>query len=140
MMTHPVSSLLPQLMRVTFLRYAVASVVALAADMGLFMALLAMNWHPAGASATSYAAGIGIHWLISSRLVFVAGARTIGMVRVRQKALFIVSALVGLAITVGIVAAGQGVGIDPRLSKLAAIGASFIATYYLRKTLVFANS
>jgi putative flippase GtrA len=106
--------------------------------MGLFLAFLAAGWLPAAASAASYAAGIVIHWLISSRLVFVEGARTTGIDRVRQKGLFLGSAFAGLAITVAIVAAGDAGGIDARLSKLAAIGVSFVATYILRKTLVFA--
>lgn len=128
---------LRQWLQWTFLRYLGASVVALAGDMGLFLVLLTADWPPAAASATSYAMGIGIHWLISSRLVFVKGACTAGMERVRQKALFLGSALAGLAITVLLVSAGEAAGIDARLSKLTAIAVSFLTTYLLRKTLVF---
>lgn len=137
MMAMPFPSL-RRWMPLTFLRYVGASAIARAGDMGLFLAFLAAGWLPAAASAASYAAGIVIHWLISSRLVFVEGARTTGIDRVRQKGLFLGSAFAGLAITVAIVAAGDAGGIDARLSKLAAIGVSFVATYVLRKTLVFA--
>ena len=129
---------LRKLMQVTFLRYVGASAIALAGDMGLFLLLLAAGWAPALASAASYGAGIVVHWLISSRLVFAEGARTAGLDRVRQKGLFLGSAFAGLAITVAIVWAGDVAGFDPRLSKLAAIGVAFVATYVLRKTLVFA--
>jgi putative flippase GtrA len=127
-----------RLMEVTFLRYVGASAVALAGDMALFNLFLLADWEPAAAAAASYAAGIVIHWLISSRLVFVEGAQTAGMDRVRQKGLFLGSAFVGLGLTVAIVWAGDRAGLDANLAKLAAIGVSFVATYVLRKTLVFA--
>ncbi len=127
-----------RLMEVTFLRYVGASAVALAGDMALFNLFLLADWEPVVAAAASYAAGIVIHWLISSRLVFVEGAQTAGMDRVRQKGLFLGSAFVGLGLTVAIVWAGDRAGLDANLAKLAAIGVSFVATYVLRKTLVFA--
>ena len=132
--------LLVRLHQITYLRYIGASALALAADMGLFLLLLAGGWHAAAASAISYSAGIAVHWLISTRLVFIAGARTQGIERARQKALFLGSALAGLGITVGIVWIGDAFGIDPRLAKLAAIAISFQNTYVLRKTIVFAGS
>lgn len=134
----PVPAFAQRLLQVTFLRYVGASAVALVGDVALFNLLLVSGWWPAVAAAASYAAGIVIHWLISSRLVFVEGARTAGRDRVRQKGLFLGSAFVGLGLTVAIVWAGDAAGIDANLAKLAAIGVSFVATYILRKTLVFA--
>ena len=61
-----------------------------------------------------------------------------GAGRGRQKLLFIGSALVGLALTTLIVAVGEHAGIDPRLAKIVAVGTSFVATYLLRKVVVFA--
>lgn len=130
--------LIARLHQITYLRYIGASAFALAADMGLFLLLLAGGWHSAGAAAISYSAGIAVHWLISTRLVFMAAAQTQGLERARQKALFLGSALAGLGITVGIVWLGDAAGIDPRLAKLAAIAVSFQTTYVLRKTIVFA--
>lgn len=129
-----------RLHRLLYLRYVGASVVALAADMGLFLLLLAAGWSAALASAASYSMGIIVHWLISTRLVFVHAAKTSGLDRARQKALFLGSAFVGLALTVAIVAIGDSWGFDPRLAKMVAIGVSFQTTYVLRKTLVFAGN
>lgn len=129
---------LRKLLQMTFLRYVGASAVALAGDMALFNLFLLAGWSPTAAAAASYAAGIVIHWLISSRLVFVDGARTAGLDRVRQKGLFLGSAFVGLGLTVAIVWAGDRAGLDANLAKLSAIGVSFVATYILRKSLVFA--
>lgn len=129
--------LLDQFLARTFLRYIGASVFALAADMGLFLLLLGAGMPAPAASAVSYTIGIGAHWLVSSRLVFAAGAAPGGAERWRQKFLFLLSAFVGLALTVAIVAGGEMAGLDPRLAKLLAIGVSFVATYVLRKTIVF---
>lgn len=122
----------------TFLRYVGASAFALAADMGLFLLLLEAGMLAPMASAVSYTVGIGAHWLVSSRLVFAAGAAAGGAERWRQKFLFLLSAFVGLALTVAIVTVGEIVHGDPRIAKLLAIGVSFVATYILRKTIVFA--
>lgn len=119
-------------------RYLAASVVALSFDMGSFLMLLALGLAAAPAAALSYALGIGVHWVISSRAVFVQGVAERGPARTRQKALFVASALVGLAITAGIVGLGAALGVDPRLAKLAAVGVSFVATWMLRARIVFA--
>ena len=60
-----------------------------------------------------------------------------GAARTRQKALFVVSALIGLAITTAIVWAGDTAGLDPRLAKLVAVAVSFIVTWLLRSRVVF---
>ena len=119
-------------------RYLAASVVALGFDMGSFLVLLALGLLAAPAAALSYSLGIVVHWFISSRAVFVAGVAERGPARTRQKAMFVASALVGLALTAGIVGLGAAVGIDPRLAKIAAVGVSFVATWLLRARVVFA--
>lgn len=123
---------------IVFLRYIAASALALGIDLGTFLALLALGLPPAAAAAAGYAMGILAHWLVSSRVVFTAGVAADGPRRSRQKALFVGSALAGLALTTAIVGAGTGLGLDPRLAKLAAIGASFILTWLLRERVVFA--
>lgn len=127
-----------RLANATYVRYGVSSVAALAADMGLFMGLLRIGISPVAASATGYAFGILIHWIFSSRLVFPAGTAAAGPARRRQKGLFIGSALVGLALTTGIVALSALLGLMPIMAKLIAIVLSFQATYMLRKAVVFA--
>jgi len=122
---------------VRFLRYLIASAGALAVDMGSFLALLALGVWPAAASAASYSLGILAHWLLSSRTVFADSVAERGPQRNRQKALFVVSALAGLALTTAMVGLGDLAGIDPRLAKLAAIAASFLLTWGLRVRVVF---
>ena len=122
---------------IRLVRYMIASVGALAVDMGSFLALLALGVWPASASALGYSAGIVAHWLISSRAVFADGVAARGLPRTRQKALFVLSALVGLALTSAIVWAGDSAGIDPRGAKLVAIAVSFVATWLLRSNIVF---
>ena len=122
---------------VRFLRYLIASAGALAVDMGSFLALLALGTWPAAASAASYSLGILAHWLLSSRTVFADTVAARGPGRNRQKALFVVSALAGLALTTAIVWLGDGAGMDPRFAKLGAIVASFVLTWVLRVRVVF---
>lgn len=122
----------------TFIRYGLASVIALGSDVGLFLAFLHAGFTPAAASALGYGFGILVHWLISSRLVFAEGAAPRGPDRTRQKGLFIGSALVGLALTTGIVALGSIIGLLPLVAKLIAVVVSFQTTYLLRKAIVFA--
>ena len=85
----------------------------------------------------SYGAGIAAHWLLSSRAVFVGNVAPGGLARTRQKALFVASAMVGLALTIAIVWIGTASGSDPRMAKLAAIVVSFAATWLLRARIVF---
>ncbi len=130
-------ALLNRLFATTPIRYLAASIVALAADMGSFLALLELDVPATPASAASYALGIIVHWIISSRAVFTQSVAKGGRARTKQKAMFVVSAMIGLALTTLIVGAGDAMGIDPRLAKLAAVGASFVATWLLREKLVF---
>lgn len=124
--------------RLVLARYLAASVVALGFDMGGFLVLLALGIAAAPAAALSYGLGIAVHWIISSRAVFTAGVAECGPARTRQKALFVASALIGLALTAGIVGLGAALGLDPRLAKIAAVGVSFAATWLLRARIVFA--
>lgn len=134
-----VTAVLSLLRNVTYLRYILSSAGALAVDMSVFMALFHLGLYPAAASALGYIVGIAAHWLLSSRAVFTETVAADGRQRDRQKALFLGSALAGLAITTSIVWTGDMMGMDPRLAKLAAIAISFQATYLMRKKVVFAG-
>lgn len=123
--------------RVLYARYLLASSVALGADLASFLLLLQMKVPAIPASMAGYIFGLGVHWLLSSRLVFTQETAADAFERMRQKLLFIASALVGLAITAGIVGWGLQRGVDPSLAKLVALGISFQATYILRRTIVF---
>lgn len=134
-----VTAMLSMLRNWTYLRYILSSAGALAVDMSLFMALFHLGVFPAAASAIGYMSGIAAHWLLSSRAVFADNVAQRGRGRDRQKALFLGSALVGLAITTLTVGGGDLAGLDPRLAKLVAIAISFQATYLMRKKVVFAG-
>lgn len=118
-------------------RYLLASMGALAVDMGCFLALLKLEVWPATASAAGYCAGIVAHWLMSSRAVFGNAVAHRGFARTRQKALFVGSALAGLTLTTAIVWIGDRAGVDPRIAKISAIGLSFSLTWLLRSRVVF---
>lgn len=122
---------------VRLVRYLLASVGALAADVACFLALLGLGAAAAPASAAGYCLGIAVHWVLSSRAVFADSVATRGLARTRQKALFVISALIGLALTTLIVWTGARAGLDPRLAKLAAVGASFTVTWLLRSRIIF---
>lgn len=130
--------LLLRLREVTLVRYFGASVGALLIDTGAFLVMLELGMAPAPASALGYALGIAAHWLLSSRAVFAAETAPHGPARHRQKALFLISALVGLGLTVAIVGAGSAAGANPRFAKLIAVAVSFGVTWLLRSRLVFA--
>lgn len=125
-----------RLWQATYLRYVGASGVALGVDMALFLLLTTIHVPAAVAAATGYCAGIAVHWLISSRLVF-TDARAAESDR-RRQALFVASALVGLGVTVGIVGLGALLAVHPVVAKLIAIAVSFQLTYVLRSRIVFA--
>jgi len=121
-----------------YVRYIGASAVSLGVDFAIFMVALSVGVPPALAAACGYIVGIVCHWLISSRMVFVGHVAEDSASRRNQQALFVLSALVGLGITTGIVGIGSRYGLDPRVAKGIAIVVSFQATYLIRKKLVFA--
>lgn len=135
--TDPVMAMLTRLRDMRLVRYLAASAGALAVDMGSFLALLALGAWSAPAAAAGYSLGILAHWLLSSRAVFNDTVAPRGLVRTRQKALFVVSALIGLALTTAVVGLGDLGGLDLRVAKGVAIVASFALTWLLRSRIVF---
>jgi len=121
-----------------YLRYVAASAASLGVDFAIFMLAMSVGVPPALAAACGYIVGIVCHWLISSRMVFIGQVAEDAASRRNQQALFVLSALVGLGITTGIVGLGSHYGLDPRIAKAMAIIVSFQATYVLRKKVVFA--
>lgn len=128
---------LNRLRQIVLARYILASVGALAVDMATFRALLSAGMTPVTTSAIGYSIGIAVHWILSSRKVFADQVAAGGMARTRQKAMFVVSALIGLAVTTMIVGGASAAGLDPSIAKLCAIVVSFTVTWLLRKRVVF---
>ena len=138
-MRAPLTNVINRLRDIRFVRYLLASIGALAVDVGSFLALMAFGLAAAPASAIGYSFGIVAHWLMSSRAVFHDRVASGGATRTQQKALFVISALVGLALTTAIVAAGDALEVDPRLAKIAAIAVSFFVTWLIRSRVVFCS-
>lgn len=130
-------TLFERLINRQFVLYVMASVFALAVDVGSFLGLMALGMLAAPASAIGYSLGILAHWMLSSRTVFQDTVASGGAQRTKQKALFVVSALIGLGLTIGIVGGADLAGADPRLAKLLAIAVSFTATWLIRSNIVF---
>jgi len=120
------------------LRYLLASAFSLGVDFGCFLLLLRLGVAAMPASAAGYMLGIGAHWLVSSRAVFADALAEKGAGRARQQALFVASALVGLAVTALVVGLAAWLGCEPRLAKLLAVALSFLVTWLLRRQVVFA--
>ena len=136
-MNGALASIASKLRDLQFVRYVCASVGALAVDVGSFLGLMALGVAAAPASAIGYSLGILAHWLMSSRAVFQDTVAEGGTARTRQKALFVISALIGLALTTGIVGLGDWSGLDPRIAKGFAIVVSFFVTWLIRSRIVF---
>ena len=136
-MTRFVGTLIAKLSDIRFVRYILDSVGALAVDVATFLAALEMGVAAALASALGYSLGILAHWLMSSRAVFQDKVADKGVARTRQKALFVISALVGLGLTTAIVGAADALGFEPRLAKGVAIIISFFVTWLIRSRIVF---
>ncbi|MCX7284430.1 MAG: GtrA family protein [Novosphingobium sp.] len=131
-------AIVQRIFNLQLVRYGLASIVALAVDTGMFLLLLSfVAASPVIASIGGYACGIVAHWLLSSRTVFAASVASDSRGRNRQKALFLASALLGLALTAVIVGTLDAFGFDVRLAKVVAIVASFAATWLMRERLVF---
>ena len=126
-----------QVLSIRMVRYVFASVAALGCDLAVFFAMLLAGTDPVVAAVIGYSSGILLHWLLSSRMVFAIGVATNGTERIRQKVLFVASALAGLTLTMGIVAVGAELGVAPQIAKAVAIVVSFAATYVLRAGIVF---
>lgn len=120
-----------------YARYLLASGVALTSDMGTYVLLLRLGGSPVSSAVLGYAAGIIVHWLLSTRFVFSRSSSLKGSERWQAKMLFALTAAMGLAVTAGIVALGIQAGLPPIPAKLVAIAVSFNVTYVARRWLVF---
>ncbi|WP_313806406.1 GtrA family protein [Sphingobium sp.] len=122
--------------RLMFARYALVSLCALCADMALFLALCRVGLSPTIAAFAGYMGGLILHWMLSIRFVFVvAGGATHG-----QRVAFVISALLGLGITVIMVTGLCALGIAPAAAKALSIPVSFLTVYAIRRYGIFARA
>ena len=121
-----------------YLRYAGASAVALGCDLAAFGALVFAGMTAAPAAAIGYAAGIVVHWLVSTAFVFADRTAAVGTrERSTQRTAFVLSALFGLVVTWIVVAIATFLGAPALLAKLFAIAASFQSVWLVRRHFVF---
>ena len=119
--------------------YALASVLALTLDFTLFLVLTNAGVQPALGGVLGYAAGTVLHYLLSVRLVFDAGAT--GKLHGRLFAEFAVTGVSGMAMTALVIAAATGpAGLHPLAAKVMAAGVSFLFVFALRRGLVFSRA
>lgn len=120
-----------------FTRYFVASLLALGVDVAvLTLCVGAAKWPADIAAAAGYAAGALVHYGLSRRFVFRAG--WLGDRRSMEFAAFVASGLFGFTVTVWTVHVLAGdLDIPVAAAKTAAVAASFLLVYLLRRSLVF---
>lgn len=124
--------------RLPYLRYVAVSAAALALDVAAVVTLVAGQLPPVAAAGIGYISGLALHWLLSSRLIFADRIRASEGGRRAQLVLFVISALVGLALTMAIVGVGTTLGSPLLVAKGVAIAVAFQSTWLLRRHIVFA--
>jgi len=129
--------LLAHLRDLRFARYVLASVGALAVDMGSFLSLLRLGAPAALAAFLGYSLGMVANWLLLSRGVFGDGVAELGPARTQQKVLFVVTTLFGLGITTAIVSAAAAAGANLIMTKGLAVLVSFTFNWLVRKYFIF---
>jgi putative flippase GtrA len=126
------NSLIPQLSR-----YSMASVFALATDVGLYTLLCGFAVNAVLAGITGYAAGMITHYILSSMFVF--DGRLSQKPAARRLIEFTASGLLGLVLTglvIGVMT--EYFAASAIIAKLAAVILSFLAVFFVRRSIVFA--
>ena len=117
---------------VKLLGYTVTGGIAAIVDAGGFAALSALGAGVAAAGVASFCAAALVNYALSSRFVFASTVSPQGF------ALFLVTALIGLTINVGITLLGVYLlGLLPLVAKLTGIGTAFLVNFVLNLRFVF---
>jgi alpha-1,2-mannosyltransferase len=139
---HAVAALLPDRLRMfssiapQLSRYTAVSAVALAVDFAIYLALTALGMRPLLAGVIGYAAGMGLHYLLSVRFVF--DARATDKAHTRLFGEFAATGISGMGVTALVIAVATDLfSIAPLPAKVLAVGASFLFVFALRRTVVF---
>lgn len=123
-------------MKKEFFLYAAVSALALAVDVTvLYIAAVRIDIPDFLAAGIAYAAGLVVHYLLSVRYVF--AYRRLAAKRRAEAMVYAVTGGVGIALSAAIVHLGGLMGQTLVVSKLAAIGVSFLAVFLMRKLTLF---
>ncbi len=129
----------PQKVHVQAARYLASSVLALACDTAIYLALGIAGMVPALAAAAGYLAGLALHYMLSIHFVFDVEATGKGHRRLVLE--FALSGMGGLGLTMLIIAVATGpLGLALLPAKVLAVGASFVAVFLVRRGLVFVRA
>jgi putative flippase GtrA len=127
----PLRAIAPQLSR-----YAAVSALALGLDFSVFLTPNSAIGHPTLSGVLGYAGGMVLHYQLSRIFVFATAASAKSAHR--RFVEFVVSGLIGLAVTAAVIGVATGIGATPILAKVMAAGASFLGVYVIRRSIVFA--
>lgn len=133
----PVLAFLRQILALRFVRYFVASLGALAVDMGSFLLLLETALFAGLSAAIAFVLGTIVQWVLVSRTAFADRTAASGRQRARQRAFFFATTFAGLTLTTGMVSAATIMGMNVLAAKILAVGITFITIYFVRKHFVF---
>jgi putative flippase GtrA len=115
-------------------RYALTGGIAAAVDLGVFGLLVTLDIPVPLAAVASFGLAAVANYFLTSRIVFARAATVNGF------ALFLVAAVVGLGMNVGVTTAMVVTGWVPPLgAKASGIGAAFFLNFALNATFVFGN-
>jgi putative flippase GtrA len=129
----PLARLMPELSY-----YTVVSAAALAIDMLVFSALTRGGMRAAVAGIVGYAVGLVVHYGLSVRFVFNTANSSKSVLR--RFVEFVLSGLIGVAITWGIIlVATEFLHLPAMFGKIVAVGTSFVIVFLLRRGIVFAS-
>jgi putative flippase GtrA len=118
------------------LRYLLASLVALAVDVLVYVLLLGGGVIAIAAGVLGYGAGLGVHYALSARYVF--QERRVAAGDLVKIAKFVMSGLIGLALTAAIIGSLTSWALcGDYLAKLVAVTVAYVAVFALRRGYVF---
>ena len=118
-------------------RYVLVSAAALAVDTLITLNLTWSGFAPSLSAAAGYIIGLTLHWALSTRFVFAAELGADSRARARQAALFMLSGLGGLAVTVATFSTAMNFGVAASVAKAFAVAVSFCIVYLIRRHVIF---
>ena len=119
------------------LRYSIVSALALSTDILTYTSLISSGIRAVLAGVVGYTIGMLVHFVLSCRYVF--DATSVGKTQVRLFYEFAVSGATGLGLTASLIwIMTEVIHQGAVIAKGTAVGASFLAVFILRRSVVFA--